>query len=587
MENRNDIGKAFRDKLDGLQKSPPDALWNAIKADLPKKKNGFLTLFWGNVTITVKAVTVMAAALFVGFVTFMAIYNYPASAPVVTTPSEINNPDGNNTVTTTGTNANADSNNTSGNSSTGITSNQNSTSTGNANDFDAEASTANSGSSNTKATGSKTGVSHKNKRVNKASASNNNPDANADANNKGSKTRSGKASRNTHKTNTSAVADADNTATNNNKTKRRNSKAGKNSSTVQSGTGTSVAIAGVTNTKSGKNAKGKNSKNSKNSKNKSGKPNNALTDANDPKNHANYLYNKGTGLQYRNNKSKSVDSLLQVIDSVEAARKDTVLGFRSRGGKPPVTYADTTITANSAPKFYAFAHAAPTQYKFPDNESLLDASLNGNSTSVDFSFNYGAYIGYNLNDKWSIRAGVIRNKLEQVTKNASLFYTLDDDSIETNPTTNGTPPANYSGVDYAAGVSNESVLQTLGQNQEGPLVYNIKQKLEFIEVPLEATYNVFGNKAGLNIAAGVSTLFVTENSVYAQKSGSPMLRMGSVSGVNKVSFSGNLGLSFYYKLLPSLQINAEPIFKYYFNTVDNVNPYSFGAQIGLQYNFNF
>jgi hypothetical protein len=48
MENKKDIGKAFRDKLDQLDKVPGDHLWAAIHADLQKKKKRrFLFIpFW-------------------------------------------------------------------------------------------------------------------------------------------------------------------------------------------------------------------------------------------------------------------------------------------------------------------------------------------------------------------------------------------------------------------------------------------------------------------------------------------------------------------------------------------------------------
>ena len=38
MEHKKDIGKAFREKLDQLDKTPGDHVWAAIEADLPKKK---------------------------------------------------------------------------------------------------------------------------------------------------------------------------------------------------------------------------------------------------------------------------------------------------------------------------------------------------------------------------------------------------------------------------------------------------------------------------------------------------------------------------------------------------------------------
>lgn len=46
MENKRDIGKAFREKLDQLDRSPNERLWHAIEADLDKKKKRRFLPFW-------------------------------------------------------------------------------------------------------------------------------------------------------------------------------------------------------------------------------------------------------------------------------------------------------------------------------------------------------------------------------------------------------------------------------------------------------------------------------------------------------------------------------------------------------------
>lgn len=45
MENRKDIGKALKDKLNNLEKIPSDRLWTSIENDLNKKKKR-KRLFW-------------------------------------------------------------------------------------------------------------------------------------------------------------------------------------------------------------------------------------------------------------------------------------------------------------------------------------------------------------------------------------------------------------------------------------------------------------------------------------------------------------------------------------------------------------
>jgi cytoskeletal protein RodZ len=46
MENKNDIGKALREKLDLLDKTPGDHVWEGIEAELDRKKKRRVLPFW-------------------------------------------------------------------------------------------------------------------------------------------------------------------------------------------------------------------------------------------------------------------------------------------------------------------------------------------------------------------------------------------------------------------------------------------------------------------------------------------------------------------------------------------------------------
>lgn len=72
MENKKDIGKAFREKLKDLNQTPDDKLWNAIRADLQKrKKRRFIFLFWmttaGFLFFSVGALFVVFPEIMIGF----------------------------------------------------------------------------------------------------------------------------------------------------------------------------------------------------------------------------------------------------------------------------------------------------------------------------------------------------------------------------------------------------------------------------------------------------------------------------------------------------------------------------------------
>ena len=63
--------------------------------------------------------------------------------------------------------------------------------------------------------------------------------------------------------------------------------------------------------------------------------------------------------------------------------------------------------------------------------------------------------------------------------------------------------------------------------------------------------------------------------------------LGEWNVAAKTSFTGILGLGLHYTISPSLQVNAEPVFNYHFNTYNDSKPYSFTVRAGIQYNFDF
>lgn len=230
---------------------------------------------------------------------------------------------------------------------------------------------------------------------------------------------------------------------------------------------------------------------------------------------------------------------------------------------------------------YVFAHIAPSKFYYPDNKSMIDPSLNSNTKTSEINYNYGVYIGYQM-DKWGVRAGVIKSG-QQITTDAGLQYTYSTQNPDF-PDGEIVAPSNYSGIDYKPGVTNEYVFNMLSEDEENA-VFTLIQKAEFIEVPLEITYQIYDKKLSLGAIAGFSTLYLQDNSVTAKnESGSVLL--GSVKDISEISFTINGGIRVSYKILPNLQINAEPLFKYYINTYKNSNPFTLSLQAGLQYNFN-
>jgi len=112
--------------------------------------------------------------------------------------------------------------------------------------------------------------------------------------------------------------------------------------------------------------------------------------------------------------------------------------------------------------------------------------------------------------------------------------------------------------------------------------------MSYIEVPLELSYALVNKRFGVDIIAGMSTLFLNQNEVTMLSDGLKT-DLGEANNLNKTHFSSNIGLGIKYRLFKSIQANFEPKFKYQINTFSkndgDFKPYFFGLYTGLSYTF--
>lgn len=101
MENKKDIGKAFREKIDRLEKSPSPKVWDSINAELRKKKKRRLLPFW----IKTIGIAVLFLFLLLPFSTLEWSTDFPfyKNSKIKTTEDNntSNDTNGKNTVTST------------------------------------------------------------------------------------------------------------------------------------------------------------------------------------------------------------------------------------------------------------------------------------------------------------------------------------------------------------------------------------------------------------------------------------------------------------------------------------------------------
>ena len=571
MENKKDIGRAVRDKLEGLQKQPAPAVWERIRTDLDAVKKPRRFPLWG-IAVSIIALLVLATLL-----------TYPLWKSTIPegAPSQTEE-----TRTTDGVNKNdvLDSTNPQ------IV------------NADAENKSANAASENTDSqtiqSGKETNTDTlKNKYRTRGVISaddNGSPD-----NNQAAHTANGKkkVSKNTSRNKATVnnvlsnslknTSPKDKTSVNSNKrsggTKAKTSVSQKVKS--RNGYVKSAAInkekglngladvsAGNqrTHTRSGAD----NTTTLAEYKNSIADPNNKITNGREVSatgQDSSSVFAKkrvsGSDFTVTPEIDKTIEATEKEIDSLAIAKATDSLALK-RADTLSIDKKVQTADVAGHKQFYAFAYAAPAAFKYPSGTSLIGRELNGNKAGSKTAVSYGAFIGFEVTERWGIRTGIAITRTEQETSG------IVTDTIE------AVVPS-YSGIRYATGVSN-TTLSTRFDGQP----FNLIQKTQLTEIPIELTYRLTGQKWGVKAIGGISLVRISSNEVTAQNN-SGSLPVGSLKNISDISFSTGIGAGLYYRLSPSLQLNAEPFARYYINTFKDAKPISFSLRIGLQYNFNF
>jgi uncharacterized protein with PQ loop repeat len=267
---------------------------------------------------------------------------------------------------------------------------------------------------------------------------------------------------------------------------------------------------------------------------------------------------------------ENLDGNLEI--SLEAENKKDSLINKIKDKKEGKILAEkkTDSVKNSERKFYVFTHISPTIYDYLSKKSAIDNRLDNNETVSEVNYNFGAYVGFYLSKKLNLRIGVNSTSMTLTTKNTQL------QSFGETPEISGY----FSNVSYSTLITNDELATVLNDSN-----INLHQKLSYFEVPIEAKYRILDKKIGIEAIAGFSTLYLRKNDVIA-KANDASINLGSISSVKKINFSGNIGIEFDYKLTKNIQLNVEPMFKYYFSPFDNnPKPYSLNLQTGIQYIF--
>ena len=122
-------------------------------------------------------------------------------------------------------------------------------------------------------------------------------------------------------------------------------------------------------------------------------------------------------------------------------------------------------------------------------------------------------------------------------------------------------------------------------------VKSVTQYFEYLEIPVNLKYKVLDKKFDVSLMGGISTNFLVGTDIQLNYTDNSSKNTDyTTEGLNRINYSGLIGIGFEYPLLKNLILNVEPKFRYYLNSIDkeqayDIHPYSIGIFSGISYLF--
>ena len=226
---------------------------------------------------------------------------------------------------------------------------------------------------------------------------------------------------------------------------------------------------------------------------------------------------------------------------------------------------------------------APIYFGSTSGGSPIDTTFSGNSKDYKTKVSVGLGVNYAINKKLSIRTGINTVAFDYNTNNVEMSTGFQSNTLGGVTLTGNNQYLHFGRRAVTTGlVAAGSDLSTTKFDS------SINQKMSYIEVPLELSYALVNKRFGVDIIAGMSTLFLNQNEVTILSDGLKT-DLGEANNLNKTHFSSNIGLGIKYRIFKAIQANFEPKFKYQINTFSkndgDFKPYFFGLYTGLSYTF--
>ena len=227
------------------------------------------------------------------------------------------------------------------------------------------------------------------------------------------------------------------------------------------------------------------------------------------------------------------------------------------------------------------AVVAPTTYGSLTKGSMLDARLENNPREGETNLSYGLQVKNQMNRNSALRFGINRVNLGYNTQN-----------FQVNIIDNVVNIYQLTGIDPGAEIQqggiplNPNATEFFNSND----VVTIDQDISYLEIPVEYQYSFINNRFGANFIGGASLIVLDDNRIFAVNDLGQSIAVGKSSNLTNLGYTLNLGLGLKYDISKHFQLNLDPMLKIQMNSpentsVNNFRPYFFGIFSGLHFKF--
>ena len=151
----------------------------------------------------------------------------------------------------------------------------------------------------------------------------------------------------------------------------------------------------------------------------------------------------------------------------------------------------------------------PSQNTGPRTDLISGVSQNykPQETKAENTFSGGIVAGYKVSNRLIVKSGLVYNNIRQTTHNLEFLGVNPIYNVPGNSTLALTPAGQVS-LSKVGNAGMEAVLDSkfqLANSPNYPVENELKQDIEFIEIPVQATYKVIDTRFNVGLTGGIST----------------------------------------------------------------------------------